>query len=274
MASYVIGDIQGCYDQLQHLLTALDFNERQDELWLCGDLVARGPKSLETVRFIQSLESAAVTVLGNHDLNLIASYYGYGRIKASDQLDALQQAADFGELVHWLEQQPLIHSPDEEYLLVHAGIPPGWDRALAITQAQKVSQALQLDAQSLTASMYGNEPCRWSAQDNASDQLRFTINALTRMRFCHADGRLELNEKGEPTSLSQLKPWFDFWPEQADTTILFGHWAALNGACPHPKAIALDTGCVWGNLLTAYCIQTKQRYSVQGYQKKTMLLTD
>ncbi|SEA04000.1 symmetrical bis(5'-nucleosyl)-tetraphosphatase [Alkalimonas amylolytica] len=272
MASYVIGDIQGCYDQLQHLLTAIDFNEKQDQLWLCGDLVARGPKSLETLRFIRALGSAAVTVLGNHDLNLIASAYGYGRIKVSDQLDNLQQAADFDELIHWLTQQPLIHSPDEQHLLVHAGIPPGWDRTLALAQAQRVSEALQQDAKSLTATMYGNEPSSWSASDNQDDQLRFTINALTRMRFCHPDGRLEFKEKGEPDSNSPLKPWFDFWPQQATTTILFGHWAALNGTCLHPKAIALDTGCVWGNLLTAYCIQTKQRYSVNGYQKKTMLI--
>lgn len=269
MATYVIGDVQGCYDQLQHLLDAIAFNQKQDQLWFCGDLVARGPKSLETLRFIKALGSSAITVLGNHDLNLIASFYGHGVIKNSDQLNALQQAPDFAELVHWLQQQPLLYSPCEQYLLVHAGIPPGWDRATAIQQAQRVSQALQHDAAQLTAAMYGNEPDSWQHAQSATEQLRFTINALTRMRFCQLDGRLELKEKGEPGS-AHLKPWFDFWPSDNSTTIFFGHWAALNGACAHPKAIALDTGCVWGNLLTAYCIQTKQRYSVTGYQKKTM----
>lgn len=271
MASYVLGDIQGCYDQLQHLLAELKFDEKQDQLWFCGDLVARGPKSLETLRFVRSLGSAAITVLGNHDLNLIASHYGHGHIKPADQLEPLLQAADFPELIHWLQQQPLIHSPDEDYLLVHAGIPPGWSRTFAMQQAEKVASWLQQDPASLTALMYGNEPSHWSPTDSPSDQLRFTINALTRMRFCLPDGSLELKEKSGPDN-SSLVPWYHFWPQQQNTTILFGHWAALNGKCPHSKAIALDTGCVWGNLLSAYCIQTKQRYSVQGYQKKSAII--
>lgn len=267
MATYALGDIQGCYDQLQQLLEKINFNPAADQLWLCGDLVARGPKSLETLQYIRSLGAAAMTVLGNHDLNLIASFYGYGRVKSTDQLQALQQHPDYASLIEWLCQQPLIHSPTDSLLMVHAGIPPGWDRAEAMQQAARVSRLLQNDPDRLCRDMYGNEPSRWHDAKSEAEQWRFTINALTRMRLCRADGALELTEKGLPERQGQWLPWYHFWPQHSKTTLLVGHWAALNGNCPHPRVEALDTGCVWGNQLTAYCIQTKQRYSVSGYQK-------
>jgi bis(5'-nucleosyl)-tetraphosphatase (symmetrical) len=267
MATYAIGDVQGCYDQLQQLLEKVEFNPTKDQLWFCGDLVARGPKSLETLHYIRNLGSAAITVLGNHDLNLIASFYGYGRVKSADQLQALQSHPDYAILIEWLCQQPLIHSPTENLLMVHAGIPPCWSREEALQQAAVISSMLQSDPAQLCREMYGNEPARWQDARSPAEQWRFTINALTRMRLCRADGSLELTAKEAPVSNSPWLPWYHFWPQQSKTTLLVGHWAALNGNCPHPMVEALDTGCVWGNQLTAYCIQTKQRYSVSGYQK-------
>lgn len=267
MATYAIGDIQGCFDQFQQLLKNIDFTPGKDQLWLCGDLVARGPKSLETLQYIKSLGVHAITVLGNHDLNLIASFYGHGRVKSTDQLQALQAHPDFADYIAWLCQQPMIYSPNEQHLMVHAGIPPGWDREMAIQQAESVSKALKSNPESVCRSMYGNEPCRWKDAQSDVERSRFTINALTRMRLCHADGSLELTEKGTPDHQHSWVPWYHFWPQHSKTTVLIGHWAALNGHCPHPMVEALDTGCVWGNQLTAYCIQTKQRYSVAGYLK-------
>ncbi|MDP4536087.1 symmetrical bis(5'-nucleosyl)-tetraphosphatase [Alkalimonas collagenimarina] len=267
MATYAIGDIQGCYDELQLLLEKIKFNQADDQLWLCGDLIARGPKSLETLHFIRSLGATAITVLGNHDLNLIASFYGYGRVKATDQLQVLQSHPDYASFIEWLCQQPLIHSPTETVLMVHAGIPPGWSRSEAMQHAECISSLLKRNPEQLCREMYGNEPARWQDAQSPAEQWRFTINALTRMRLCRADGALELTNKGAPQHHGALLPWYDFWPRNSETTLLVGHWAALNGNCPHPKVEALDTGCVWGNQLTAYCIQTKQRYSVSGYQK-------
>lgn len=269
MARYVIGDVQGCFDQLQQLLQLIEFDASRDQLWFCGDLLARGPKSLQTLRFVKELGPAAITVLGNHDLNFLASLHGYGRITPADQLEELMQAPDLHELATWLQAQPLLYIDDsEKLLLVHAGLAPEWDIATAVTACRAVEHCLQTDPVSLYASMYGNQPERWADAQSAQDKLRFTINSCTRMRYCFADGRLELKQKGELSDNPLLTPWFDFWSDREHPEIFFGHWAALQGYSPVSGIHALDTGCVWGQALTCYCIESKQRFNVAGYEKR------
>lgn len=269
MARYVIGDVQGCFDELQALLQLIKFNPAHDQLWFCGDLIARGPKSLETLRFVKSLGSAAVTVLGNHDLNFLAWCFGFGKITADDQLDALQTAEDLPELRDWLLEQPLIYFDEtEQLLLVHAGLAPEWDIPTAIAASQQVTLALSTDPQLLLSRMYGNQPRLWQDAQDAVEQLRFTINACTRMRYCEADGSLNLKEKGGISDNLSLIPWYEFWSDKPHPQIFFGHWAALMGHSPVANIQALDTGCVWGETLTCYCIESKVRYSVDGLKKQ------
>lgn len=268
MARYVIGDVQGCFDQLQQLLQLIRFNPAIDQLWFCGDLIARGPQSLETLRFVRSLGHSAITVLGNHDLNFLASQYGYGRVVPEDQLDALQQAADLPDLLDWLLHQPLLHfAADEQLLMVHAGLSPEWDLATALQMAAETSTELQRRPAAFFAQMYGNTPDSWFSAKNSSERWRFTINSLTRMRYCWADGRLELKQKGELSDNPDLLPWYEFWRTRQHPQIFFGHWAALAGYSPVTGIHALDTGCVWGQTLTCYCIESDQRSSVAGYKK-------
>lgn len=268
MARYVIGDVQGCFTQLQQLLQLIDFQPEQDQLWFCGDLIARGPQSLETLRFVRSLGASAITVLGNHDLNFLASRYGYGRICTDDQLQTLQQAPDVDLLCEWLIQQPLLHYAKAEHiLLVHAGLSPQWDLATAMSMADEIQQQLKNKPAALFAQMYGNGPDSWSLAKNNYDRWRYSINSLTRMRYCFQDGRLELKQKGELSDNPALSPWYEFWREREHPQIFFGHWAALAGHSPVEGIHALDTGCVWGQSLTCYCIESKQRFSVAGYKK-------
>lgn len=267
MAHYVIGDVQGCYRQLQLLLEQLQFDVKTDSIWFCGDLVARGPESLQTLRFIKELGDCAVTVLGNHDLNLLASRYGYGRIQAADQLDELLQAPDFDELANWLQQQPLLFADPAIGVLVHAGIAPDLSISTAQQLAVEIHHQLRTNPEILFKSMYGNSPIRLQDAQSDAERWRYAINSLTRMRYCFHDGSLELKEKGELSSNPALVPWFEFWRQTAHPPIFFGHWAALNGHSPVDRIHALDTGCVWGNRLTAYCTDTDQRYSVEGYKK-------
>lgn len=269
MARYVIGDVQGCFDQLQQLLQLIQFNPASDQLWFCGDLIARGPKSLQTLRFVRDLGASAITVLGNHDLNFLASLHGYGRISPADQLEELLAAPDLPELVAWLTQQPLIHfNETDNLLLVHAGLAPEWDVETALQAAKAVEHCLWTDAKTLFATMYGNLPDLWANAHTEQEQHRFTINSCTRMRYCFTDGRLELKQKGELSDNPLLTPWFHFWSDREHPTIFFGHWAALQGYSPVSAIHALDTGCVWGQALTCYCIESQQRFSVAGYEKR------
>lgn len=265
MATYVIGDVQGCLEPLQRLLAQINYSPLHDKLWFCGDLIARGPQSLECLLFIRSLGDNAAIVLGNHDLHFIAGYYGFSKIKAADKLLALQQYTDLPSLVDWLCQQPLIHtSPDKQYIMVHAGLAPEWDIDTALHAASAVSDILKQQPKKLLSIMYGNQPEKWSDAVTEEQQLRFTVNACTRMRFCRADGSLELTEKGHPANMYHLQPWYEFWRNKTTSELFFGHWASLNGYSPIHNIHALDTGCVWGNTLTAYCIENQQRYSVEG----------
>ncbi len=263
MPVYVIGDVQGCFQQLQSLLAKIQFDANKDYLWFCGDLVARGPDSLATLRFIRSLGDRAKVVLGNHDLHFLACAFGFAQADPKDLLDDLLHAPDLAELVHWLQQQPLMHfEPERNLLLVHAGLAPNWPVEIALKAAAEVSSVLKGSPERLFSVMYGNTPALWSEAHSEQERWRFTINSCTRMRFCLANGALELKEKRHPEKVSTLVPWYVFWQQEPHPEIFFGHWAALMGQSPVAGIHALDTGCVWGNYLTAYCIETARRYSV------------
>ncbi|MCK3657048.1 diadenosine tetraphosphatase [Pasteurellaceae bacterium Macca] len=254
MATYIIGDLHGCFDEFQALLKQADFNPQQDELWLTGDLVARGENSLECLRFVKNLGERAVTLLGNHDLHLLATLQGIKKVKERDKVEAIFQAEDREALQNWLRNRPLVaQHPRHGFLLAHAGISPEWDLATAIGCAREVEGVLQSeDYGTLLSQMYDNSPNRWSAHLQGIARWRYTINAFTRMRFCDKDKGLDFDcklpvEQAPP----ELKPWFELdSPLFHQQDILFGHWASLIGY-PTPRHIyALDTGCVWGNYLT------------------------
>jgi bis(5'-nucleosyl)-tetraphosphatase (symmetrical) len=254
MAIYAIGDVQGCCDELRQLIDILRIDRQQDELLFVGDLVNRGPKSLETLRLVRSLGSQATVVLGNHDLHLIALAFG-NQARARDQeLADVLQAPDGADLVHWLRHRPLaVYRPELNTLLVHAGVAPQWDPLLTIKLAREVEQALRgPHGASYIRDLYGDEPTRWSPALSGQDRLRFITNCLTRIRYCRADGSLDLVENGAPgTQAAGLIPWFELPGRQtAAVRIVFGHWASL-GLLQRDKLLGIDTGCVWGRTLTA-----------------------
>ncbi len=252
--NYVVGDIQGCLDELLVLLDKVDFDANVDHLWLAGDLVARGPKSLETLRFVKSLGSSATTVLGNHDLHLIATHFGIKRVKKNDKLDDLLAAPDIDELIQWLLHQPMLAVINDKTVMTHAGISPQWDIPTAIKLAKEAETILQGDeCFEYLANMYQNTPNRWDDNHTGHARFRCIVNYLTRMRFCFEDGSLEFIHKDAPnkTDDSLLQPWFTLQPASwSGYQLLFGHWASLMGNTGHNNIIALDTGCVWGYHLT------------------------
>jgi len=254
MTLYAIGDIQGCARPFDALLAAIDFDPARDRLWLVGDLVNRGPDSLAALRRVIELGDAATTVLGNHDLHLLAAAAGIRRPSPRDTLRPVLEAPDRDALLDWLRRRPLLyHDEAAGRVLVHAGIPPRWTVADAKRAAREVETELAGPGwRDALAEMYGDEPSRWSPGLAKSERLRYTINALTRMRFCTRDGRLDLEHNGPPGSQPpHLVPWFDV-PDRAarDVHIVCGHWSAL-GLLLRPDVTALDTGCVWGRALTA-----------------------
>ncbi|EGU41716.1 diadenosine tetraphosphatase [Vibrio ichthyoenteri ATCC 700023] len=264
MATYIVGDIQGCLDELQRLLASVNFNTNHDQLWIAGDLVARGPKSLETLRFIKQLGNSAVVVLGNHDLHLLAVSLGIHRIKDKDKTAAIFTAEDKDQLLFWLRQQPLF-AEHAEFVMCHAGISPQWDLTTARTANQEIEQILQSDNWPwLIEHMYADQPDKWHDTLTGIDRYRYIINAFTRMRFCFADGRLDMACKLPPqkNDTNELMPWFDL-PNRIklEKPVLFGHWAALEGHFSQSE-IGLDTGCVWGGSLTMLRWEDKQ-YFVQ-----------
>ena len=263
MAVYAIGDIQGCFDELQSLLQLIRFNSDCDRLWFAGDLVNRGPKSLDTLRFIRDLGSNAVSVLGNHDLHLLAIASGNCTRTGRDSLDAILEAPDREELLRWLRHRPLMHyDPSLNFALLHAGLPPQWTISAAATHAHEVEQVLRNDDEyrDFFHEMYGNKPKRWSDDLAGMDRLRFITNCFTRLRFCTPKGKLRLKEKGPPGSQKDPKalPWFDV-PARASlgTRIVFGHWSTL-GYLARNNVWAIDTGCLWGGKLTLLRIDTPE----------------
>lgn len=265
MTTYAIGDVQGCYTQLRKLLHYINFNEQNDTLWFTGDLVNRGPQSLEVLRFIRELPHAQ-TVLGNHDLHLLAIAYGQQPLREKDTLDPLLNAPDSHELLEWLRHQPLLYASDsKKYALVHAGIAPQWSLDQALQLSAEVEAVVQGESfGSFAKQLYGNEPALWQEHLQGSARLRCIINYFTRMRFLFSDGSLELKFKGPMSKKpDNLTPWFDFKESQnRDFKILFGHWAALEGKANTKNVYALDTGCVWGNCLTAMRIEDEVRFHV------------
>lgn len=256
MAVYAIGDLQGCYDPFRRLLDKLDFDPAEDTLWLAGDLVNRGPKSLKTLRFVRSLGDAAVTVLGNHDLHLlvIAHERSAAKRSASLAMKPILRAGDCDELVHWLQNRPLAHYDEAlDTLLVHAGVLPRWNLETVLARAAEVEAVLRGPRPSkLLAHLYGNEPDRWREDLHGVPRLRFIVNVLTRMRMLTRKGRLEFDYTGPPADApAKLTPWYRA-PARAlaGTRIVFGHWSAL-GLLNEPDLVCLDTGCVWGRALTA-----------------------
>lgn len=255
MPRYAIGDVQGCYDELRELLRALRFTADRDQLWFVGDLVNRGPKSTEVLRFVRDLGEGAVTVLGNHDLHLLAVALGRAgrKLKRGDTLDGVLAAHDRDRLLEWLLSRQLAHfDAARGDLLVHAGLVPQWRAIDAVRLAREVEQALALDASAVLAGMYGNQPDKWNEALEDADRRRFVINALTRLRYCTADGRMDLSQKGAPHEVAApLAPWFTFGNARSrGARVICGHWSAL-GYSSRNGVVAIDTGCVWGGALTA-----------------------
>lgn len=265
MTQYAVGDLQGCLDPLLDLLERVDFSPSRDCLWLAGDLVNRGPQSLEALRYVRDLGSSARCVLGNHDLHLIAVAHNIERLRRNDTLQPILQAQDCADLIDWLRQQPLLHhDAARDLTLVHAGVPPQWTVQKALRRASEVHEALRDDARLLPFldGMYGNQPAKWDKQLEGVERLRVITNYFTRMRFCKADGTLDLDTKdGIDSAPPGYAPWFSH-PQRKTRghRLIFGHWAALEGRCAEPDVDALDTGCVWGNCLTLLNVDTGERH--------------
>jgi bis(5'-nucleosyl)-tetraphosphatase (symmetrical) len=255
MAAYAVGDIQGCDQEFGQLLERIAFDPAKDRLWLTGDLVNRGPCSLEVLRRVRAMGDAVTMVLGNHDLHLLAAAQDPTALRPDDTLAAVLAAPDRDTLLDWLRRQPLLHTDAElGWTMVHAGLAPQWDLATATACARELEAALRDDAaaRKLFAGMYGNRPDRWSDDLTGMERLRFITNCFTRLRFCHTDGRLDLKYKGALADApAGLVPWFRI-PERrsAGSRILFGHWSAL-GYHAGDGVMGIDTGCVWGGRLCA-----------------------
>jgi bis(5'-nucleosyl)-tetraphosphatase (symmetrical) len=266
LARYAIGDIQGCYASLRELLLKLKFSVDRDQLILLGDLVNRGPQSLEVLRFVHSLGGAAQTVLGNHDLHLLALHHDAGRKqKSSDTLQDILQAKDRETLLSWLINQPLaIDDATHGDLFVHAGLVPEWSALQAQTQADAAMTALRAAPREFLQHMYGDKPDCWRDASTATQRHRFTINVLTRLRYCRADGTINLKLKVAPQRVTgSWKPWFEHSPRQHDDRrVIFGHWSTL-GLLQRSNLLGLDTGCVWGGELTAVNLDDPQALPVQ-----------
>lgn len=269
MPTYAIGDLQGCHAEFVALLDTLSFDPRRDRLWLAGDLVNRGPGSLDCLREVHALGDAASVVLGNHDLHLLAVARGAVSAKRSDTLAAILEAPDRSSLLDWLQARPLWvddgSASDRRTLMVHAGLLPVWSLSQAHERAREVEAVLRSEgAGAFLDVMHGNAPERWQDNLEGNDRLRAIVNAFTRMRFVAADGTLDFKAKeGLDSAPGGYAPWFTY-PRQDDPRIVFGHWAALQGQIPgaRVRAEALDTGCVWGGTLTALDLDSGRRISV------------
>jgi len=274
MAVYVIGDVQGCYSELCRLLDKIHFDQVRDQLWFCGDLVNRGPESLQTLRFVHALGDAAVTVLGNHDLHLLAVFHSQKKLKKSDTLSKILSSPDCEELMTWLQSRPLVHfDRDLNFLLVHAGIHADWDLQQTLDYASELEAALQKDnGKSFFEHMYGDVPDRWSLGLTGIERLRCITNILTRMRFFTKDGRLDYNAKGSQQQHAGqgLIPWFEMDRRlNQSIRIAFGHWSTL-GVGVYGKHYAVDGGCVWGGKFTALRIDSsKPRWSSIGCESRS-----
>lgn len=271
MATWAIGDLQGCHSAFLRLLEAIAFVPGTDRLWLTGDLVNRGPDSASTLREVMALGDAVTTVLGNHDLHLLAVAMApaTGRgLRPGDTLDDILAAPDRTDLLEWLLGQPLLHhDPVLDWTLVHAGLPPTWSVAMAAQEARAVEAALRAEPVGFFSQMYGDKPDQWSTDLSGVDRLRFTVNCLTRLRYCTAAGKLLPKLKGPPAlAPTEALPWFNV-PGRAAAAerVVFGHWSAL-GLLRSPTALGLDTGCVWGGRLTAVRLEADRSVAPEDWQ--------
>ena len=268
MSTYAIGDLQGCYSAFRKLLDKLDFQPDRDTLWLTGDLVNRGPNSLETLNFIRSLGSSVISVLGNHDLHLLAVAEGLREFKSKDSFHDVLASDQRDEILYWLRNQKLIHTDNHlRYTMVHAGIYQTWNLQDALSFGKEVETILQSDDyHTLLPHLYGNEPSIWDDSLANWDRLRFIANVFTRMRYLTDNLELDFMTKTPVEDAPEhLKPWFDYEVKSLhETRIVFGHWSALRGKTGLPNVQAIDTGCVWGFDLTALNLETDQRISVQN----------
>lgn len=263
MADYVIGDVQGCRAALEDLLDVIHFDPTVDHLWFAGDLVARGPDSLGTLRLIRQLGDRADSVLGNHDLHLLAAHHGMATVKAKDGTQPVLDAPDREALMTWLAHRPLLMTLPYGHVLTHAGIPPQWSPLQASGHADEVETALRgPDRLAFLGAMYGNEPAGWSHDLAGATRLRVITNYLTRMRLLDDANALDFAHKEElETAPPGLTAWFQRNnPQLGDTRLIFGHWAALMGRTGSDRHIAVDTGCVWGNSLCAYRLADGARF--------------
>lgn len=259
MATYAIGDLQGCYDQLRRLLDRIQYDPAQDTLWFTGDLVNRGTQSADCLRFVSQTPNA-ITVLGNHDLALLALVFAENKPPLDHTMDDLLNAPDCESLCHWLRQQPLIHVDQKKgFILVHAGIPPNWELETAQSCAREVEAVLRSDNhKTYLNDLYGNKPDHWDDSLNGQARYRYITNALTRLRYVSQDMQLDLNHKGPIGSQPpELIPWFQHPDRQPiNLPIIFGHWASLEGKVAQKSLYALDTGAIWGGKLTALCLES------------------
>ena len=273
MSTYAVGDIQGCYKALRRLLKKIKFSPANDTLWCAGDLVNRGPRSLDTLRYLSDIDASVRIVLGNHDLHFIAIFEGCAPARGKDSLDELLAAPDCKELCDWLRFKPLAYYDAvdtdrgiEKFLMVHAGVAPHWDIEKTLQHAAEVELALQgKDYKKFLKAMYGNEPIRWHGKLEGQDRLRTITNYLTRVRFCDDIGSLRLDIKeGLCAAPEGFKPWYEYQTITPRASIIFGHWAALEGKTNHERVYALDTGYVWGRELTAMRLEDKKHFSVSN----------
>ena len=265
MATYAIGDIQGCADELRALLSRAGFTASQDRAWFVGDLVNRGPKSLDVLRLVRNLGDAAIVVLGNHDFHLLRLAEGIGRSRTGDTLDAVLAAPDAASLLEWLRHRPLMHVA-EGYAMVHAGLLPQWTIDKALGHAHEVEAALRGPGhRGFLRELYGSEPRAWRDDLRGLDRLRVIVNVMARLRFCTPSGAIDLDAKGARAPAG-YRPWFELRPA-GEMPIVCGHWSAL-GLNLTPRLLALDSGCVWGGRLSALRLEDRELFQVpcQGYQ--------
>ncbi len=268
MSTFIIGDVHGCYNELQALLSKMDYAYSRDDLWFVGDVINRGPESLKTLQFLKNLPRQPIITLGNHDLHFLACASGAAKPKPKDTFHDILNSPDCNRLADWLRHQPLIHYDKQTAsLLVHAGIPPHWDLPHCLAQAQRVEQVLRgPNARQFFETMYGNKPDHCTSSHTESEQLRTITNYLTRMRFCSPDGRVTLDGKSTPGSQADgYYPWF-LLDKQLPTTlrVFFGHWASLGGRLEDQCFTGLDTGCVWGSKLTGLRLDDGHYFQVSA----------
>lgn len=273
MRVIAIGDIQGCQRALLTLLEKVNFDPASDQLWLTGDIVNRGPDSLAALRFVHSLGDSAITVLGNHDLHLLAHAYGHGKLSPKDTLNEILNAPDREELLNWLRHRPVMHYDAKlNTVLCHAGIYPQWDLQTAQSCANELQNALRSDdCEPYFKQMYGNKPDIWDERLEGQNRLRFITNSFTRMRYCTVEGKIDLKHKGAPGTQPQpYLPWFEIplRPMQ-NINILFGHWSTV-GNVVHHNIVALDTGCLWGGKLTALILENNNQQLVSIDCRQTL----